>query len=111
MTLLPSTAAMVTVGPVSATVTVWVAVAVLPLTSVTTAETVAVPLASAVASVAGMVALQAVPVTVAVSSTPVFYWFGFLRVLPSSPARRSAGLVSATVTVWVAVAVLPLTSV
>ncbi len=39
MTLLPSTAAMVTVGPVSATVTVWVASGdTLPLASVTCAE-------------------------------------------------------------------------
>ena len=67
MTLLPSTAAMVTVGPVSATVTVWLAVAWLPLASVTSAVTVAVPLARLVASLAGMVALQpvAVPLTVA----------------------------------------------
>ena len=67
MTLLPSTAAMVTVGPVSATVTVWLALAWLPLASVTVAATVAVPLANAVASVEGIVAVQpvAVPLTVA----------------------------------------------
>src|SRR5207248_1127829 len=48
-----------TVGKVSATVTLWVAIADgLPLASVTWADTVAVPLASASASVEGSVALQ-----------------------------------------------------
>src|SRR5580704_1251782 len=61
MTLLPSTALMVSAGPVSATVTAWLAVATLPLMSVTCADTVAVPLASVVASLEGIVALQAVP--------------------------------------------------
>ena len=52
--------AIVTAGPVSATVTLWVAmVDWLPLASVTCAGTVAVPLASVVASVEGIVALQA----------------------------------------------------
>src|SRR5207244_2654634 len=51
-----------TVGNVSATVTLWVASADgLPLASVTWADTVAVPLASASASVEGIVALQPVP--------------------------------------------------
>src|SRR5438045_2704246 len=51
-----------TVGKVSATVTLWVAIADgLPLASVTWADTVAVPLASASASVEGIVALQLVP--------------------------------------------------
>ncbi len=69
MTLLPSTAAMVTVGPVSATVTVWVASGdTLPLASVTCADTVAVPFASAVASVEGMVAVQAVPALLTVAT-------------------------------------------
>src|SRR5580704_219781 len=61
MMLLPSIAAIVSVGPVSATVTAWLAVAELPLASVTWADTVAVPLASAWASVDGIVALQLVP--------------------------------------------------
>src|SRR5207248_1726271 len=62
ITLLPSTNATVTAGPVSATVTLWVAIAdELPLASVTWADTVAVPLASASASVEGIVALQPVP--------------------------------------------------
>src|SRR5207248_2069665 len=51
----------VTAGKVSATVTLWVASAdELPLASVTWADTVAVPLASASASVEGIVALQLV---------------------------------------------------
>ena len=54
--------AIVTAGPLSATVTLWVAmVDWLPLASVTCADTVAVPLASVVASVEGIVALQVVP--------------------------------------------------
>src|SRR5271154_6142040 len=58
----------VTVGPVSATVTLWVAIAdLLPLTSVTCADTVAVPLASTVASAAGIVALQPVPASLTVA--------------------------------------------
>src|ERR1700691_155311 len=68
MTLLPSTAAIVMVGPLSATVTAWVAVAWLPLASVTVAATVAVPLASAVASAEGIVALQVVPAPLTVAT-------------------------------------------
>jgi hypothetical protein len=68
MTLLPSTGAIVTVGPVSATVTLWLTTAWLPLASVTCAETVAVPLARAVASAAGIVALQAVPAPLTVAT-------------------------------------------
>ena len=68
MTLLPSTRSIVSVGPVSATVTVWLAVAWLPLASLTCAETVAVPLASAVASLAGIVALQLVPAVLTVAT-------------------------------------------
>src|SRR5207248_1914268 len=50
------------VGEVSETITLWVASAdELPLASVTWADTVAVPLASASASVEGIVALQLVP--------------------------------------------------
>src|ERR1700684_669724 len=66
--LLPSTGAIVLVGPLSATVTAWVAVAWLPLASVIVAATVAVPLASAVASVAGIVALQGVPAPLTVAT-------------------------------------------
>ena len=61
ITLVPSTALIVTTGPVSATVTLWLKLAVLPLPSVTWPAIVAVPLASAVASVDGIVALQLVP--------------------------------------------------
>src|SRR5438552_8702945 len=51
-----------TVGKVSATVTLWVAITDgVPLASVTWADTVAMPLASASASVEGIVALQPVP--------------------------------------------------
>src|SRR5205807_3806065 len=65
MILSPATGVVIaTVGNVSATVTLWVASADgLPLASVTWADTVAVPLASASASVAGIVALQPVRAT------------------------------------------------
>src|SRR6202140_1606358 len=56
MTLLPSTGAIVSVGPVSATVTVWLALAWVPLASLTCADTVAGPLARAVTSLAGVAA-------------------------------------------------------
>src|SRR5205814_1871484 len=141
MTLLPSTNAIVTAGPVSATVTLWVAIAdELPLASVTWADTVAVPLASASASGEGMVALEllaaalmvgglllvtplvtvtwkvllaAMPVTVPVMLTPAP---ASLRstIFPYATLFRSvtAGQVSATVTLWVAIAdELPLASV
>ena len=59
---LTATAAIVTVGKVSATVTLWLAGADwLPLLSVTCADTVAVPLASELASLEGIVAVQPVP--------------------------------------------------
>ena len=62
ITLLPSTKDIVTTGPVSATVTAWLASADwLPRASVTCADTVAVPLASVTASAEGIVAVQLPP--------------------------------------------------
>src|SRR5437762_11416717 len=69
MPSLPIANAIVAAGPVSATVTLWVAIAdELPLASVTWADTVAVPLASASASVEGIVALQLVATAVTVTA-------------------------------------------
>ena len=61
ITLVPSTAFSVTTGPVSATVTLWLKLDVLPLPSLTWPAIVAVPSASCLAALEGIVALQLVP--------------------------------------------------